>query len=307
MLFFQIGTDGGYLDAPRNLTSLTLGPGERADVIVDFRHLPVGAALYLNNSANAPYPGGDPVTEPTSVLLKIVVVADNATALLAASAGDRIGSSYYVPADLRTADEQALDPAAATLVRRLLVEEFADPATDLPTHSLLGGKHWSEPATETPVLGSTEVWEIINLTEDAHPIHLHLVRFQVQGWQPIDAEAFANGSCDKLAPFTSDGGAGAANTTTTANTTTSCYTGPPQPARVQQQGWKDTAVVFPGEVTRFLVRFTSQNGLGFPFDPTRKPGYVWHCHILDHEDNDMMRPLHLLKKAPHHHHHSQHP
>lgn len=72
-----------------------------------------------------------------------------------------------------------------------------------------------------------------------------------------------------------------------------CFTGPPIPPAIYQTGLKDTAIVWPGNVTRYGMHFVASSGGSFPFDPTVGPGYVWHCHILDHEDNDMMRPYKL--------------
>ena len=73
----------------------------------------------------------------------------------------------------------------------------------------------------------------------------------------------------------------------------SCFTGPSQSPYIYQTGHKDTAIVWPGFVTRYGIRFSTASGANFYFDPALGPGYVWHCHILDHEDNDMMRPYNV--------------
>jgi FtsP/CotA-like multicopper oxidase with cupredoxin domain len=129
-----------------------------------------------------------------------------------------------------------------------------------------------DPVSETPALGDTEIWEFANLTADTHPIHLHLVQFQVLGRQAFRASDYAKLQRPKrgpLAPF---------------------LAGPVKAPDPNERGWKDTVRANPGEVTRILVRFARVNGGDYSFDPTAEPGYVWHCHILEHEDNEMMRP-----------------
>jgi spore coat protein A len=122
------------------------------------------------------------------------------------------------------------------------------------SHGMLG---WDEPLTETPTVGDTEVWNITNLTEDAHPIHLHLVMFQVLDRRPFDRDHYED-------------------------TGEVVFTGPARAAESWEQGWKDTVIAYPGEVTRIIAKFDL-------------PGlYVWHCHILEHEDNEMMRPYRVV-------------
>jgi FtsP/CotA-like multicopper oxidase with cupredoxin domain len=169
-------------------------------------------------------------------------------------------------------------------------------------------------ATELARVGSTELWEVINLTTDAHPIHLHLVQFQLVNRQAFDPAyvtaweaAFPGGD---FLP-----GEGSPYRYLNENNPTiprhsrivggnpfvdPFLSGPAEPPEPQEAGWKDTVVMPPGTVTRLAVRFAPQDAAIhegragrnlFPFDPTRGPGYVWHCHILEHEENDMMRPL----------------
>jgi len=114
---------------------------------------------------------------------------------------------------------------------------------------------WGDPVTEDPLLNDVEVWEVFNMTEDAHPIHLHLVRFQI-----LNRQKFRSGKMTMAPPY--DVG----------------IAGQPKPPALNERGWKDTAQMFPGEVTRIAARFD------------RRGEYVWHCHILSHEDNEMMRP-----------------
>jgi FtsP/CotA-like multicopper oxidase with cupredoxin domain len=164
--------------------------------------------------------------------------------------------------------------------------------------------------SELPRVGATEVWEIANLTMDAHPIHLHLVQFQLLNRQDMDAmsyladweAAFPGGAVipgygPPLDYFTpnADGALG-------GNLAYGPYLQPGvYPPDANEAGWKDTVKMYPGQVTRIVVRFAPQHlAIGgvapgqnrYSFDPTQGPGYVWHCHIVDHEDNEMMRPYH---------------
>ena len=115
------------------------------------------------------------------------------------------------------------------------------------------------------MLGSVEIWSLINLTKDAHPIHLHAVRFQILDRRPFDVGAYRQKHTVK-------------------------YTGPEMKPDASEAGWKDVARADPGMVTRIIVRFESFAGL-----------YSWHCHILEHEDNEMMRPLQILAPSSHRH------
>ncbi|MGH3184376.1 MAG: multicopper oxidase domain-containing protein, partial [Streptosporangiaceae bacterium] len=123
---------------------------------------------------------------------------------------------------------------------------------------LLDGKHWRDPVSETPELDSTEIWEFLNLTDDTHPIHLHLVRFQILDRRPFDAEQYLEG--DGLR-----------------------FTGPAVPPGAAEIGWKDTVRCDPGALTRVIVRFEGYAGR-----------YLWHCHVLEHEANAMMRPYEIV-------------
>jgi spore coat protein A len=121
-------------------------------------------------------------------------------------------------------------------------------------------KGYDDPVTELPVLGSLERWRFINTTDDAHPMHLHLVQFQVLERQGYDVPTFLKGSLRLV--------------------------GEARPPAAQEAGWKDTAVVTPREVLSILVPFVGFAGK-----------YVFHCHMLEHEDNDMMRPFVVVAKA----------
>lgn len=158
------------------------------------------------------------------------------------------------PAQLRPLERTPL--SAATTKRSLTLDEY-DGYHGLPALMLLNGTRWEAPPTETPALGATEVWEFINLGDGTHPIHLHQVRFQILDRRAFDAEQYL---LDRSL----------------------LYLEPAQPPATDEGGWKDTVRCPAGAVTRILVKFESYAGR-----------YVWHCHILEHEANMMMRPLEI--------------
>jgi spore coat protein A, manganese oxidase len=282
--FWQIGTDGGYLDSavmlndPANPASprLLMAPGERADIVIDFSGLAPGTLLTLNNNAKSPFPKGaavDPQT--TAQIMQFRVVSLTAP------------DTSVIPSTLNTITR--LNPANATVVRTLTLNETMGMGG--PLAMFLDGKAWDpmvSPITELPKLGATEIWEIINLTADTHPIHLHLVQFQLLSRQKFQASKYQK-SYDALNPVLPAA-------TTTNPPIGPFLTGKPMPPDPNENGWKDTVKMNPGEVTRIIVRFApigESAVTNYSFDATAEPGYVWHCHILEHEDNEMMRPYKL--------------
>ena len=246
-VFTQIGSDGGLLPAPVTRTDLLMAPAERLDVVIDFSGQQ-GKNFLLTNDAPAPYPDGDDVV-PTEIMLFKV--------------NQRLQGrdTSRVPAVLNSVP--LINPANAVKMRDLVLSELdsADPF-DNPIIAMINDAHWDDPVTETPKAGTVEVWRIINTTGDAHPIHVHLVQFQIIDRRPFDPDQFPG----NLA-----------------------YTGPAvTPGRDERPAWKDTVISLPGTVTRIIAKFD------LPPGANAKPGdkflYVYHCHILEHEENEMMRP-----------------
>jgi spore coat protein A len=233
--FVQIGSDGGLLRSGVAKTSLTIAPGERADVIVDFSTQPAGQKVLLQNTAGAPYPNGDPANDLTNIMQ--FIVTSNA------------GPASRTLVNLRSIE--ALDPSTAAQTRDFLLDRADDPC---------GGGVWRinelgyDDITEMPRLGTTEIWRFINRSGEAHPMHLHLVQFQVLDRQPFVI------SDDEVVP-----------------------TGNPNAPELEEQGWKDTVVVPPFQITRIIARFEDYVGR-FPY----------HCHMLEHEDHAMMRQFETL-------------
>jgi spore coat protein A len=228
--FTLIGMDGGLLPAPIVLTELTLGGAERADVIVDFAAYAPGTEIILQNSAPAPYPGTPGVGVVPNVM-KFIVQNDT-------------GFTDAVPMSLRPFE--ALLEADAVQTRDFELQKSSEPCTG--SYWLINGLHWNH-ITEYPVLGTTEIWRFINRSGVMHPMHMHLVFFQVldkQQFEVID---------DVVTPI-----------------------GMPVPPDATESGWKDTVRVGPSEIVRVIVRFDDYVGK-----------YPYHCHILEHEDHEMMR------------------
>lgn len=276
--FNQIGTDGGFLNEPVLLNDpnssmsprLLVAPGERADVVIDFSAYAPGTEFLLKNVAKAPYPSGDVVDPQTTgqiMLLRVVESTGPDTSVL--------------PAQLASVTRLS-NP---TVTRTMTLNEQMGAGG--PLGAFLNGTPYMAAVSELPTLGTTEIWEVVNLTGDAHPIHLHLVQFQLLNRQKVNVRRYQNAF-------------DAANGMLPVMEYTPVPLGPylkgkPTPADPNERGWKDTYRVNPGEVARFLIRFAPQDeSPSFAFDATAEPGYVWHCHILEHEENDMMRPYKLL-------------
>jgi spore coat protein A, manganese oxidase len=339
---WQIGTDGGLLDQPVALGrrgkqrdgALLLAPAERADIIVDFADF-AHETLVVLNSANAPYPSGDPPDPKTNgqiMQFRVNLPRQGRDTSFDPSAPWMTlrGGKRQPPEIVRLTDpDRGTIPRGVTISRRrqlVLIEvegdggpievlvnntkwdgkrENTEPPTLIPGFKADGRGNW---VSELPQIGSTELWEIINLTEDAHPMHLHLVQLQLLNRQKIHAEkymdaysvAFQGGSFIPGYGPPRDYGMPNADFAVGGNPAVSPFLqGPWRPPEPGEEGWKDTIRSFPGEVTRLVVRWApldvpvhaARPGVNlYPFDPTLGPGYVWHCHILDHEDNDMMRP-----------------
>ena len=232
-----IGNDQGLLSAPAAVKRVPLAPAERVDMVVDFAAM-AGTHVKL-------------VSDSFDIMEFRVAGKDS-------SKGGGIDTSA-LPATLRP--PLRLDPATAVRTRRLTLDERMDDV-QRSMGMLLNNTPWHAPISEKPTLGTTEIWELVNLTEDSHPIHLHLVRLQILDRRRFDQfEYQAKGTLR--------------------------FTGPALPPEADEAGWKDTVRADPGMVTRIIVPFEGYAGR-----------YVWHCHILEHEDNEMMRPYEVLPALP---------
>jgi len=259
MPFAQIGTEGGFLPAPVVLEQLLMSPAERADVVVDFTNVPAGTEIYLiNEGPDEPFAGGLPFEEfepadtaTTGQVMKFTVVP--LTTPDTSLPVSQLALPAFTPlgAAIRTRKVALLEEDSARL------REVGPRAAVLGTVDDLGYpmmQMWNDPITENPGLHDTEIWEIYNFTMDAHPIHLHEIMFQVMNRQLL----MLGEENMTMMPAMLDG--------------------PPLAAEPWESGFKDTVIAYPGQVTRIKAKFDL-------------PGqYVWHCHIVEHEDNEMMRP-----------------
>jgi spore coat protein A len=306
-------SDGVSVDPANPGGSLITAPAERWDIIVDFSGF-AGKKLILYNDAPAPYPGGDDANDNQNANLgpdtRNIMRFDVATAITG-EADKKLHISprtplalnklslidpFLVPLNTSVIDSAAGNvkiPSVAKVVRQLTLNEVfdqygrliqmlgTDKTVPLPTGFTMDpetpdapnnySRAYVDPTTETPKDGTVEVWQIANLTGDTHPIHFHLVNVQLLARQPfIDANGvyhYSNG--------------------------VPTYQGPARGPDPTELGWKETVKMNPGEVTTVIMKFDLPE---VPFKVPESPRtggneYVWHCHILEHEEHDMMRPL----------------
>lgn len=309
--FVQIGNEGGFLPAPVLLNNppvpiafgpngnaiaynLLVAPAERADVIIDFSKVPVGSVLILYNDASAPFPMGNPLVDfftgntTPGAPATAPGFGPNSRTLMQFRVVPRVGLAD--PPTLNYLEEQALaNPGASSIfpavvplnktsavrTRNLTLNEgfdsygrllqtlgTADTVTNTSTPMA-----FMDPVTETPKAGDIEVWRIFNLTGDNHPIHFHLVNVQILSRTPFDA----------VTPNFS-------------------ALGTPVLPDANERGWKETVRINPGEMIEVIMKFDLPV---VPFTTPLSPvtgghDYVWHCHILEHEEHDMMRPLAVM-------------
>jgi FtsP/CotA-like multicopper oxidase with cupredoxin domain len=329
-IMYQVGTEGGFLTAVaihNNTTPLPLigeddanadgpfnlliAPAERADVVIDFNGVPAGSTFILYNDSVAPFPSGDsrndyftgdpdqtstggaPSTQlgygpNTRTLLKITVTSGTGDSVSTATWLNQMNNALQgnyggnQPALLYNNGnpwQPGPLPYNGVVNRSLTLNEDFDgygrliqtigtfTSGSLNNQGLpTWGLGYISTPTETPSAGAVEVWQIMNLTGDTHPIHFHLVNVQLIQRQPFAGDP-SNWS----------------------------YTGPPIPPDPNEVGWKETVRMNPGEITTVIMQFTLPSlpaSMGNPLSPrTGGHEYVWHCHILEHEEHDMMRPL----------------
>jgi spore coat protein A len=229
--FTVIGTEGGLLEAPAvGVGALTMGPGERYEVIVDFAGFNTGDEILLTNSAPAPFPNG---TVDLAQVMKFRVT-------------NQAGDTDPLPGTLRPI--QWINPATAVKTRDLRLKQSGTDGCGRQMWEI-NGLGWHD-ITEYPELGTVEIWRYINDSGVSHPMHMHLVMFQV-----LDRDGFTKGPNGEIIP-----------------------NGHPQAPPAEERGWKDTAMVAPNEILRVITKFEGYKGR-----------YAYHCHILEHEEHEMMR------------------
>ena len=277
---WAIGNEGGFMAAPVNLTAsngnrLLMALAERADLIVDFTNVPVGNYVLANVGPDEPFGGGIPGTDFD------ISDSDSTGQIMQFRVVPAVAPDTTTPPQFLQLPPVAALPAE-TVTRKLALIEQAGEGFDSggnpvegPVEALLGNvagdpnvapgvwtqRLWMDPVTENPAVGATEVWEIYNTTGDAHPMHVHEVTFEVVSRQDIIVDEDTQEV--QVAPGSL-----------------------PTPPESWETGFKDTVTAYPGQVTRIRAQFNT-------------PGqFVWHCHIVEHEDNEMMRPFRIGPAQP---------
>jgi len=250
--FTQIGNDGGLLSEPARIENrLELGSSQRADVVVDFSEY-AGETLLLHNDAPSEYRGktdGDAKDATPLPEIMVVEVNDTEEENDTSQVPDNLTEVPTIPAG--SADEKRY------LTLTLRTDDHGRFRYVLGDREQQSGYELTDPITEKPTVGDTEIWSVANLTGMSHPVHLHLVHFQILGRQPAGSyEPGGEIDVDAL-----------------------------ESPRVFERGWNDVVTVDPGDVVHLIARFGEYQGVFN--DQTGK--YMWHCHMLEHEDYDMMR------------------
>lgn len=325
----QIGTEGGFLPTPVVLNdppkpffaafdvngdyrpfsaryTLLLGPAERADVIIDFSNVPAGARLILYNDAPGPYPAGDlnfrsddGKGPDTSTLMQFRVVARTGAAdpasfdhleYLARIGRPKVPGAILPPIP-RLGKDASWDGQIHDKTLNEDEDEYGRLRQTIGTNQVYGGTgfagyarpYLSDP-TEIVQAGQTQIWRIFNLTADTHPIHFHLVNVQIVSRQPFDVSNY-NGI--------------------------PAFIGPSRACDPNERGWKETVRINPGECMTVIAKYDLPT-LPHEIDERMQNSprlrtayqlegheYVWHCHILEHEEHDMMRPLVIIPPPNH--------
>lgn len=327
--FTVVGSDQGLASAPTTVNTLLIETGSRYDIILDFKNVAFGNRVIMKNiGGDEPFGGDIPSPQVFGETDRIMAFDVNQTFNNGipdvTPMGINFGPVVPTPTRLR---KVALFEGKDEFGRLQPLLGTAEPATDYlnnPIHwpntpvysqavfpdgtpspltgQMEGSIAWHSPTTENPALNGTEEWEIWNMTGDAHPVHLHLVNFEVLGRQEINFDS--NADEDGFIPNgTSPAGDGAylvPQPTVQHNSVAGVsatygqgfkIVGPnlmssygltlPQPAEYVENASKDMVTALPGQITRIKATFD-------------KPGrYVWHCHILSHEDHEMMRVMHV--------------
>jgi len=356
--FTQIGSDGGYLKTPVSMTELTLAPGERAMVLLDFSAMSAGTKIIMTNSHSGIDMGmGGSMGSSMNGSMNSGMAGGMGSGM-GGGMGSSIGGSmdgtmcgngcccgggmggmgamsgmdnsmggsmtnmmppsipelmqFTISAasglaksalpDILNNDLSTFPSLSGSEKTRTLTLTWTGMSMNsgtgtstgmgmgmmMPTAWLCDGQRYLNPVSETPRAGSTEIWRFVNPTMMAHPMHLHLVQFQVVSRQSMNCMGY-------FSEWIAQNGEPPLDHPTIPVAIDPYLVGSPSPAPANEQGWKDTVRCYPGQVTTVIVRFAPIDGSAeYPFNATVGPGYVWHCHIIDHEDNEMMRPYVLV-------------
>jgi FtsP/CotA-like multicopper oxidase with cupredoxin domain len=279
MSFWVVANDGGLLDTAVRTTAVRVTPGERIDLVVDFSGLDAGETVELTND------------QEEAVSVRAATGAEVLRDLVRFVGTGAHGDTGSLPARLRGGARQpAALPAVQAPTRTRVVSLTQSPAQTWPPVSMgLNNLCYGQDPMVTPKQGTTELWEVVNSSLEDHPIHLHLVNMRILNRQTFDVASYL-----RAYPRPEQG-------TFWAPSADRFLVGQPQAPAAWEAGPKDTIRCPQNMVTRFVVRFPTADELGFDPDAVfRAPsgmdlqGYVWHCHIIDHEDQCMMARYRLV-------------
>jgi FtsP/CotA-like multicopper oxidase with cupredoxin domain len=300
--FYVVGSDQGLRYNAQELTEVDFMPGERLDLVIDFKSVPFGSRVIVENLlGDAPFGGDLPAAEDLFpdrrtdrvMAFDVESALDNNVPDTAIGSGSVLGGGVGITAQVDRTRKLALFEGSDSIGRLQPLLGTAEPVTDVTGAMVEGTMTFSDPITENPAVGDTEIWEIYNATGDAHPVHVHLVHFEVMNREGIKWDSATTEEDRVLDPATAtpagdgaylvsqpvaqhDGTVGNGFKLVAAATD-----GIVQATYTSEQTRRDMVMALPGEVTRIKMTFD-------------KPGrYVWHCHILSHEDHEMMRPFHV--------------
>ncbi len=272
----QIATDGGYLRHPAYMDVIELAPAERAEIVIDFSEICIGEEIILLNVTE----DDETDKDTTGQVMKFKVKYKDCN------------KPICLPIKLN--DIPKLQPNVSKRVVTLNSLNNDEGVQAL----FLNGQKWEAPVSENVLVGSIQIWEIVNLANGPHPIHIHLADAQLINRQKIDKASYLN-------DWECINGQQPLNHPTKIIDPDTYLKGEPIEPKDNENGWKDTIVCPPGCVTRLVLAMypsrldpccTEPGKNLFPFDPSSFPGYVWHCHMLDHEDNEMMRPMQIINE-----------
>ncbi|HTN54484.1 MAG TPA: multicopper oxidase domain-containing protein [Anaeromyxobacter sp.] len=338
--FTIVADEQGYLKGPVTAKSVTMCPGERYELLVDFTKY-AGKQIFMTNSAAAPFPNG--LNEPWRMGTLYPDMANIMRFDVSAAVGVRTcaaGSALTWPApagslgcitvptvldadyvDLAAgarawmrantpafpvAAEPAGAPAVPALpisaVRLLYLNEKVDGVTLASLGLQINGVPFEYDVTETPKVGTYEIWHVINTTVDAHPIHPHLIKAQILQRVPFTKAKYLNllTGANTGTPSVAPGGGMVLTPDVLPAIAAGAVAALPDPS---EGSWKDAMRAPPGQITTFVARWGGGwngaeapcTGTGMCFDAVTSGPYVWHCHINSHEDSEMMRTSLVVK------------
>lgn len=266
--FTHVASDSTYIEEPVLTKEVLVGPSEIIDVIVDFSQSKDDTVILANN-AQILFPFGEPVGHFDSQVMKFFIQPD-----------PEVDTSHIPKKLIKYPD---VDLSHVSQTRYITLFRYKINEKGSPTHLYLNAKPFTSPVTENPKVGSTEVWYVINLTEANHPLHIHLGLVKVlEQTELVNFEVF-NECMEKH------------------NNVTECHMeehahGKKMEVLAHERGWKVVHKMTTKFVTKIAVKFSYIHiNASYEFDATAEPGYLYHCHMLTHEDNEMIRPLKLIK------------